>query len=119
VDLTIRRLSKDLERGTVDRDLLDQLGWTEDELKSFVNRMQEQLAERQQNQQADKERSLSQKSFDEMLRSLDLNSTGETRTGRTDRQLEQTDTTIRRSPPPAKYREWQKMYERSLNKQTE
>ena len=77
--------------------------------------MSNQLAERKQNSQQGREKSLSQKSFDEMLKSMDLTSGGQQRTGRNDRSLEQQDTTLRQTSPPARYRELYRMYQRSIS----
>jgi len=113
--LALRRLQKDLERGEVDPKLLEQLGWTKDELKSFVDRMQKQLEERELNDQQQRERSLSQKSFEEMLRSLDVESTGKTREGSSAKDRDQQDTTGRQSTPPGRYRQQYEMYQRSVS----
>ncbi|MFM7924894.1 MAG: hypothetical protein ACKPJJ_32110, partial [Planctomycetaceae bacterium] len=44
--LALKRLQKELERGEVDPELLQELGWTKDELSKFADRMQQQLDER-------------------------------------------------------------------------
>jgi hypothetical protein len=88
----------------------------EDELKSFLRRMQEQLQERESNAQQQQEKSLSQKSFEEMLRSLGINQSGTSRTGSSSRDRDRQDTTIRQSAPPARYRSSFEAYQRSLSK---
>ncbi len=114
-NLALRRLRQDLDRGQVNRELLDQLGWTEEQLLEFTERMQQRLLEREENAAKQKELSLSQKSFNEMLRSLDLQSSGSTRIGNSDRDRDRTDTTLRNSVPPSKYREAFEAYQRSLS----
>jgi len=114
--LALRRLQKELERGEVDQKLLDELGWTQDELQQFVERMQKQLDERKLNEQQQKEKDLSQKSFEEMLRSLDLESSGSSREGKTDRDRDRQDTTNRQSAPPARYKQMMEAYQRSLSR---
>ncbi|MFM7835451.1 MAG: hypothetical protein ACKPJD_26950, partial [Planctomycetaceae bacterium] len=79
--LALKRLQKELERGEVDPELLQELGWTKDELSKFADRMQQQLDEREQNEQQAREKSLSQKSFEEMLRSLGIGGSGAAREG--------------------------------------
>jgi hypothetical protein len=114
-DLALRRLQKDLDRGDVDPKLLEDLGWTKDELTAFKQRLGKQLEERQLNDQQQKEKSLSQKSFEEMLRSLDVNSTGTIREGLKDKDRDVQDTTGRQSVVPRQYQEQYKRYQRSVS----
>ncbi len=112
----IKRIQDDIkERGEVDPELLKELGWTEDELKSFLRRMQDQLQEREANAQQQQEKSLSQKSFEEMLRSLGINQSGTSRAGSSSRDRDRQDTTIRQTPPPPRYRSRYEAYQRSLS----
>ncbi|MFN9220528.1 MAG: hypothetical protein ACK6D6_00340 [Planctomyces sp.] len=113
--LALKRLQKDLERGEVDPELLKELGWTNDELAKFADRMQQQLDEREQNEQQQREKSLSQKSFEEMLRSLGIGGSGAAREGDARRDRERQDTTIRNSAPPSRYRSSYEAYRRSLS----
>jgi hypothetical protein len=59
--LAIKRLQQDLDRGNVDQKLLDELGWTESDIKSFAERLQKQLAQREANAQQQKEKSISER----------------------------------------------------------
>jgi hypothetical protein len=111
----LERLAKQLERGDVDEKLLQELGWTEDELKAFTERMQKQLAEREATDAEQRAKGLSQKSFEEMLRSLDVESQGSSREGTTSRDRDRQDTTGRQSRPPARFRSKYEMYERSVS----
>lgn len=113
--LAIKRLQKELERGEVDPKLLEELGWTESEIKSFADRLQKQLAEREMNAQQQKEKTISQKSFDAMLKGLDIKSTGSSREGRGDRDRDQQDTTTRQSAPPSRYKQLIEGYQRSVS----
>ena len=113
--LALRRLEKELDRGTVDPKLLEELGWTREELNAFRKRMQDQLNERQLNEQQQREKNLSQKSFEEMLRSLDVQPSARTREGRTDKDRDQQDTTSRQSIVPKQYEERFRMYQRSMS----
>ena len=114
-NLALRRLQKELDRGEVDPKLLEELGWTKDELAAFRERLQQQLEQRNLNEQQRKEKSLSQKSFEEMLRSLDVNSTGTTREGRSDKDRDMQDTTNRQTTVPGQYQEQFKRYQRSAS----
>ena len=113
--LAIKRLQQELERGNVDPKLLEELGWTESEIKSFADRLQKKLAQREVNAQQQKAKSISEKSFDAMLKGLDINSTGSTRQGRADRDRDQQDTTTRQSAPPSRYKQLVEGYQRSVS----
>ena len=116
-DLALKRLDRELDRGEIDPKLLEELGWTEDDLRDFNERLQKQLAERKLTAQQQREKDLAQKSFDEMLRSLDVKSTGNTREGRTDKDRDQQDTTGRQSSVPKQLEEKFRMYQRSMSGQ--
>ena len=115
-DLVLKRLQKDLERGKVDQQLLDDLGWTEDELKRFSQRMQKQLSAIKELPQEDASADrLQRRRVEEMLRSLDLKSSSKGKIGQTTRNVEQQDTTSRKARPPAQYRDLLKMFQKSLS----
>ena len=115
-DLALKRLSKDLEEGNIDEDLLKELGWTEDQLKNFSHRMNQQLKALEQETDAeDKARALQRRRVEELLRSLDLKSKSGARIGDERRDRQQRDTSFRKSEPPAKYRDWMKSYQKSLS----
>ena len=99
----------------MDPKFLDELGWTEAEIRLFADRLQKQLAQRTINAQQQRERSISEKSFDAMLKGLDLKSTGSTREGRTDYDRDQQDTTTRQSKPPSRYKQLVEGYQRSVS----
>ena len=110
-DLVLKRLKQNLERGEVDQELLNKLGWTEDQLKAFSKRMPQKL-DILKDPEADQ---LQKRRVEELLKSLDLSNDAEDRVGRNGRDKQQQDTTTRRSTPPAKYKDWQKLYEQSLS----
>jgi collagen type III alpha len=116
--LALKRLEKELDRGIVDPKLLEELGWTKEELAEFKERLQKQLEERELNDQQKKERSISQKSFEEMLKSIDVKSSGKEREGRSDRDRDQQDTTNRQPVVPKRYQQWYEMYQRSISGDT-
>ena len=107
-------LEEELERGDVDDNLLKQLGWTEDDLKKFAQRMNGNL---RPNFETDKPKDhLKRRQFDEMLRSLDLNSRATQRRGESDRESTMENIGARRSNVPARYRKSSEKYRRSLLK---
>ena len=95
--------------------MLEKLGWSEDQLKAFSKRMQQRLdllKDEPENPNADK---LQRRRVEELLKSLDLKHSAKDRVGQQNRELQQQDTTTRRSTPPQKYRDWQKSFERGLS----
>ncbi|MEZ6126919.1 MAG: hypothetical protein R3C49_27695 [Planctomycetaceae bacterium] len=120
-DLVLKRLKQDLDRGTVDQDLLNELGWSEDQLKAFQDRMQQQLETLKQRPDADarscccRSEQLQQQRVQELLKSLNLKDPGQDRIGRSENDVERQDTTARQSAPPARYRDRLKQYQRSLS----
>lgn len=73
-DLVLERLDEQLRDKEVDRELLDQLGWTEDDLRRFVDRWQSRK------QRAQQRGSAGQAELDRALRSLGLKNQGPTAT---------------------------------------
>jgi len=115
-NLVLKRLQKDLERGKVDQKLLDELGWTEDQLEAFSERMQKQLETLKDEAAADsKSQQLQRRRVEELLKSLDLEASPQERVGRTNRDIEKQDTTSQRSRPPAQYKDLLELYQRSLS----
>ena len=99
----------------MDPELLKELGWTPAEVKAFLERIQKQLDEREITEQEQREKSLSQKSFEEMLKSLDVKSTGKSREGTSAKDRDQQDTTGRQTTPPNRYKQWNEFYQRSMS----
>ena len=113
--MVLKRLQKELERGQVDQELLEELGWTEDQLKAFSDRIQQQLNSlNDESRKDDVSEKLKRRRVEELLKSLDLTSKSGERVGSRTRDREQQDTTSRRSPPPSRYKDWQEMYQKSL-----
>ena len=68
-DLVLETLAEQMKRQKVDKRLLDDLGWTEAELKRFLERWQQLKAAAQDNTPAGDE---AQRELDDALRSLGL-----------------------------------------------
>ena len=66
-ELALDKLRDQLDRGDVDPDLLKELGWTEDQLKRFADRLERQLAA---DPAADPREAARQKQFEETLKAL-------------------------------------------------
>ncbi len=109
-ELVLQQLQKDLERGEVSPELLDELGWTPEQLQRFTDRLAQELNRSNETTPESDARRLQ---FEEMLRNLNLRSTGTKRTGEqgTNREVDQIDS--RRSTVPAEYRKaWERYTER-------
>ena len=115
-ELVLKKLQKDLERGEVDPELLEKLGWTEDEMKRFADRISKHL---QESKSADEtpESQARKVQFEEMLKSLDLNRKGTTRSGENSpaREVNQIDT--RRGTVPKEYRSVYEKFSRDATRQ--
>jgi hypothetical protein len=68
-DLVLNKLADQLKKKQVDKNLLEQLGWTEDQLRRFVSRWQERKAAAERNDPAGEAAS---RELDDALRSLGL-----------------------------------------------
>lgn len=99
-NLVLKKLKEELDRGEVDDELLQKLGWTEADMKRFVERMQRQVRNEGDNPAAQARR----RQFEEMLKSLNLKSSGSRREAGDAPKQSATDFTDRRVPPPAEYR---------------
>jgi len=108
-------LQKDIERGEVDQELLDELGWNEEQMKKFVERMQQRLDRKPQDNDSPQERA-QQRQFEEMLKNINIT---EKTPGRDDTiKDKQTGDGIGpvRRPPPPEIRESFERYTKSLSK---
>ena len=109
-NLVLEKLGKDLERGEVDEQLLKELGWTEDELKKFVDRIGRQMNDTHQSPESEARR----RQFEWMLKTLDVASPESRREGSTARDRSSEGIESRRIPVPAEYRESWEAYTRDL-----
>jgi hypothetical protein len=114
-ELVLQRLKDGLERGDVDPKLLEELGWTPDEMQRFVNRLSQTL---HQNDDAESPESVARRvQFEEMLRSLSLDRSGRKRAAsqQPNREVDQIES--RRAPVPGEYRKAWEKYTQQLSKQ--
>lgn len=114
-ELVLQRLKQGLERGDVDQQLLDDLGWTPDQLKQFVNRLDAALKASQSAPESPVEQARREQ-FEEMLKTLDLDRAGTKRTGAGQPVREVEETNSRRTPVPLEYRQAWEKYTKSLSK---
>lgn len=112
-DLVLKRLKDELERGEVDQEFLKQLGWTESDLQRFVDRLDQQ-SKASGDTPAEQVR---RRQFEEMLKSLDLRSSGGTREDVTKKKRSTSDFADKQVPVPLEYRDAYKKYADKLSKQ--
>ncbi|RLT08228.1 MAG: hypothetical protein DWI21_08380 [Planctomycetota bacterium] len=113
-NLVLKRLQKDIERGEVDQELLDELGWNEEQMKKFVERMQQQLEVKTDDDSP--QAKAKQRQFEEMLKNLNLTEKTQRRDDTNkDKQTGDGIGPVRRPPPP-EYRESFESYTKSLSK---
>lgn len=102
-DLVLNRLEQDLKRGEVDPELLKELGWTEDDVRRFTERLRQQL---NQPPAADTPESLARRrQFEEMLKSLNLGKQSRRRESTNANERAVDTVGPRRTPVPNEYRE--------------
>ncbi len=108
-NLVLKKLEQDLKRGEVDQKLLDEFGWTEQDVKKYTERLRKHLNKtgRDRSPQAE----VQQTQFQELLKGLKL------RRGRNDRDRSTAGVAQRPRPVPTEYREDYEAYTRRLSKQ--
>ncbi len=113
-ELVLQKLKDELERGEASPELLEELGWTREQLQRFVDRMSQEL-NREKGESPESEARRIQ--FEEMLRNLNVKPKATKRTADEEprREIEQTES--RRTPIPAEYRKAWERYTERLNKQ--
>lgn len=107
-DLIIDKLRDQLEKGEPDRELLDKLGWSREDLENFVRRWERMKAEARDDGRKGEE---AKRELDATLRSLGLAPRGTTLSG--DRATSDSQRGLResrRSSPPPEYAEQYKAY---------
>ncbi|MGE3317230.1 MAG: hypothetical protein AB7O26_19095, partial [Planctomycetaceae bacterium] len=114
-NLVLRKLEDDLKRGEVDPKLLEELGWTKEQMQKFTEQLKKQLnAQELDDSAAARAR---QRQFEETLKSLNFRAKGTRRSGADVKKRATDEVGPRRTPPPAEYREYYEAFTRSLSKQ--
>lgn len=104
-----------LERGEIDPADLKELGWTEQEMRRFAERLSKQLGQADQQNLTPEERT-AQEQFQAMLKSLELESGGARQAGKNADGPEFDQSAGRRAKVPAEYREAYEAYTRGVSK---
>ncbi|MBI5761639.1 MAG: hypothetical protein HZA46_24280 [Planctomycetales bacterium] len=113
-NLVLQRLKEQLERGDVDQQLLDELGWTKEDAEKFAKRLEQQLNAPRDTTSPEAE--ARQKQFEELLKSLTVNSSTFRREGDAKRQRRTQQNETRRLTLPPEYRELGEAYTKGLSK---
>ncbi len=113
-NLVLKRLQEEMKRGDVDEELLEQLGWTQEDMKKFSDRLQRQLNDDGQDQSPEAE--ARRRQFEESLKSLNLTSEGARRTRQDSNRGPENVVGPRRLRVPPQYREAWEAYTRELSK---
>lgn len=114
-NLVLRKLEDEISRGEVDQKLLEELGWTEEQIRRFTERLKKSLEPRELPDDAAAR--ARQRQFEETLKSLNFQSRGTKRSGETIKKRATEEVGPRRTAPPAEYREYYEAFTRSLSKQ--
>ena len=115
-ELILQKLKKELERGEVDPELLEQLGWNQEEMKQFADRLSRYLEESKRSEESP-EAKARQQQFQEMLKNLDLQKSGAQRSGEKEPKRDVMQIESKRTPVPPAYRSAYEKFTRDLAKQ--
>ncbi|MDA1212074.1 MAG: hypothetical protein O2955_06140 [Planctomycetota bacterium] len=115
VNLVLKELEDQLKRGELDPELLKEMGWTEKEMKKFVDRMQQQLQQPEPDE-ATPEALAKRIQFEEMLKNLDVAGQARERTGADVKKSLGEEIGPRRLDVPPEFREAYEAYTKSLSK---
>lgn len=113
-NLVLKRLDRQLERGDVDRKLLDELGWTKGDVKKFADRLRDQLDSRRKDDSPTSQARSRQ--FNEMLKSLNIRRAPQGRRGSTTSRRSHEGVGPRRLSVPPEYQDALDAYTRELSK---
>ena len=115
-ELVLKRLQDGLERGDIDPELLEKLGWTQDEMRRFTERLSKHLQDAKSGDETPESQARRQQ-FEEMLKSLDVNKKGTTRQGDKAAQREVNQIESHRATVPKKYSGAYDKFSREITRQ--
>ncbi len=113
-ELVLQRVRDDLNNDRVDPKLLEELGWDADQLKRFTDRLAKEL-EKPAGELTPQDEAR-RRQFEEMLKHLDLKSSGAKRAGGNSPNREIDQSGVRRAPVPQDYKASWEAFTRSLSK---
>lgn len=113
-NMVLKRLKEELDRGDVDPELLKKLGWTEKDMQRFAERLERQLAQPKPDDPGAEAR---RRQFEEVLRNVDLESSGREQAGDFSNQKSTNNFSERRLPAPRSHRKAYEDYIKRLSQQ--
>ena len=114
-NMVLKRLKEELDRGDVDPELLKKLGWTEKDMQKFAERLERQLVQPKPDDPAAEAR---RRQFEEVLRNVDLESSGREKSGNFNNQKSTNNFSERRLPAPRSHRKAYEDYLKRLSEQS-
>ncbi|QDU36940.1 hypothetical protein Mal4_12410 [Maioricimonas rarisocia] len=111
-NLVLDRLSEDLKRGEVDQQMLEDLGWNENDLRSFMQRLEDRLSSA--GDDPSPEARFRQQQFESLLKGLDYKPESMERSGGDGPRRSAQGFAPARRPAPPEYRGDQEAYKRRL-----
>lgn len=115
-ELVLKRLQDGLERGEIEPELLEKMGWTEDQMRRFTERLSKHLQETKSTEETPESQARRQQ-FEETLKSLNLNKQGTTRQGDKSPQRDVNQFESRKSAVPKEYRSAAERFSREVTRQ--
>ncbi|SFH67471.1 hypothetical protein [Planctomicrobium piriforme] len=113
-ELALKRLRQQLDRGQAPEDLLRELGYSEQDLERFMQRLEERLADPGLDKSA--ETDAARRQFESLLKGIQYDSTGQNRSGgERERKATQSSGSGNRPVPP-EYRRDTEAYKQKLSK---
>lgn len=107
-NLVLKRLQDDLDDGKTDQKLLDEFGWTKDDLRRYLERMERTV--KQPGKDDSPKTEVQKQQVEEFLKGYNL------RQGRSDRDQSSGGVAPRRKPVPAEFREAYDAFTRSISR---
>lgn len=115
VDLALQKLREEMQRGKSPEDLLEQLGYNEQDLRSFMHRLEERLADPGIDQSPASE--AARRQFDTLLKGIDYGGSAGQRTGSERDRPAASGFGAENRPVPPEYRSEDEAFKRRLSRQ--
>ena len=113
-NLALERLRDQLERGQKPQELMDELGFTDQDLDNFMQRLEERLADSGPNQTPESQ--AARRQFESLLKGIDYQSQGEVRRGGDGPREAAQGFGAANRPVPLEFRKQSEAYKRKLSR---
>ena len=115
-ELVLERLQDELERGEVSPELLDELGWSEDNLRSFMQRLENRLADTGNDDSP--EARARRRQFETLLRGVDFSSESTSREAGDGPRAREGGFNVQRRPAPSEFQADEEAFKKRLSRET-